>query len=201
MLAAAHRASWWFRAWLPPPYSSISTGRGPHPEQSCCGDLQDELQRPVLERLRPDQAPVKPGVPRCGLCGRDRGTRQLPVRVPARPGRAGRRQRSPRVGRDAPGHVRHLHRALLRLVHTRPMSKVARWRAADPSQASYCSYGRRMSCGQRHKNTDACLGRPLSPRLLRLRRYRRLEYARTRAMAPHHHRHSLAPRPARPRPG
>ena len=50
-----------------PRYLSISTGRGPQPEQSCCGDLPDELQRPVLERLRPDQAPVKPGFPDVGF--------------------------------------------------------------------------------------------------------------------------------------
>jgi hypothetical protein len=30
-------------------------------------------------------------------------------------------------------------------------------------KASYCPHGRRLSCGQRHKDTDACLGRPLCP--------------------------------------
>jgi hypothetical protein len=30
-------------------------------------------------------------------------------------------------------------------------------------KASYCTHGQRISCGQRHKDTDACLGRPLCP--------------------------------------
>ena len=33
-------------------------------------------------------------------------------------------------------------------------------------KANYCPHGRRLSCGQRHKETDACLGRPAVPRLL-----------------------------------
>jgi replication initiator protein RepSA len=49
-------------------------------------------------------------------------------------------------------------------VHTRveqPGGKVARCRPRR--KASYCLHGRRISCGQRHKGTDACLGRPLCP--------------------------------------
>lgn len=49
-------------------------------------------------------------------------------------------------------------------VHTRPMTqggKVARCRPRR--KAPLCPHGRRMSCGQRHKDTDACLGRPLCP--------------------------------------
>ena len=49
-------------------------------------------------------------------------------------------------------------------VHTRvitPGGKIARCRPRRT--ASYCIHGRRMSCGQRHKDTDACLGRPLCP--------------------------------------
>ena len=49
-------------------------------------------------------------------------------------------------------------------VHTRvelPGGKVARCRPRR--KASYCPHGRRISCGQRHKETDACLGRPLCP--------------------------------------
>ena len=30
-------------------------------------------------------------------------------------------------------------------------------------RASYCPHGRRISCGQRHNEDDACLGRPLCP--------------------------------------
>ncbi len=30
-------------------------------------------------------------------------------------------------------------------------------------KANYCPHGRRISCGQRHNDTDACLGRPLCP--------------------------------------
>jgi len=49
-------------------------------------------------------------------------------------------------------------------VHTRaliPGGKVARCRPRR--MASYCPHGRRLSCGQRHKEDDACLGRPLCP--------------------------------------
>jgi hypothetical protein len=49
-------------------------------------------------------------------------------------------------------------------VHTRVLSPggtVARCRPRR--KANYCPHGRRISCGQRHKDTDACLGRPLCP--------------------------------------
>jgi hypothetical protein len=49
-------------------------------------------------------------------------------------------------------------------VHTRvvtPGGKVARCRPRR--KASYCPHGRRISCGQRHNETDACLGKPLCP--------------------------------------
>jgi RNA polymerase subunit RPABC4/transcription elongation factor Spt4 len=49
-------------------------------------------------------------------------------------------------------------------VHTRvelPGGKIARCRPRR--KASYCPHGRRISCGQQHKETDACLGRPLCP--------------------------------------
>jgi hypothetical protein len=49
-------------------------------------------------------------------------------------------------------------------VHTRvvsPGGTVARCRPRR--KASFCPHGRRISCGQRHKATDACLGRPLCP--------------------------------------
>ena len=49
-------------------------------------------------------------------------------------------------------------------VHTRVVTaggKVARCRPRR--KANYCSHGRRTSCGQRHKEDDACLGRPLCP--------------------------------------
>jgi hypothetical protein len=49
-------------------------------------------------------------------------------------------------------------------VHTRIETsggKVARCRPRR--KASFCPHGRRLSCGQRHKDTDACLGRPLCP--------------------------------------
>jgi Replication initiator protein, pSAM2 len=49
-------------------------------------------------------------------------------------------------------------------VHTRdakPGGKVSRCRPRR--KASYCPHGRRLSCGQRHKEDDACLGRPLCP--------------------------------------
>jgi hypothetical protein len=47
-------------------------------------------------------------------------------------------------------------------VHTRvitPGGKVARCRPRR--KANFCPHGRRISCGQRHKDDDACLGRPL----------------------------------------
>jgi hypothetical protein len=49
-------------------------------------------------------------------------------------------------------------------VHTRVTidgGRVARCRPRR--KANYCAHGRRISCGQRHKETDACLGQPLCP--------------------------------------
>ncbi|HEY2488754.1 MAG TPA: replication initiator [Streptosporangiaceae bacterium] len=49
-------------------------------------------------------------------------------------------------------------------VHTRvelPGGGVTRCRPRR--RASYCPHGRRLSCGQRHKEDDACLGQPLCP--------------------------------------
>ena len=49
-------------------------------------------------------------------------------------------------------------------VHTRVVTsggKVARCRPRR--KANYCPHGQRHSCGQRHKEDDACLGRPLCP--------------------------------------
>jgi hypothetical protein len=49
-------------------------------------------------------------------------------------------------------------------VHTRVVTsggKVARCRPRR--EANYCPHGRRISCGQRHKEDDACLGKPLCP--------------------------------------
>jgi hypothetical protein len=40
-------------------------------------------------------------------------------------------------------------------------AKVAR--CQPRRKASYCPHGRRLSCGQRHKEDDACLGKPLCP--------------------------------------
>jgi hypothetical protein len=49
-------------------------------------------------------------------------------------------------------------------VHTRPMSKGGKVAQCRPRRkASYCAHGRRLSCPQRHKDTDACLGKPLCP--------------------------------------
>jgi Replication initiator protein, pSAM2 len=49
-------------------------------------------------------------------------------------------------------------------VHTRVVTSrgtVARCRPRR--KATFCPHGRRISCGQRHKASDACLGRPLCP--------------------------------------
>ena len=49
-------------------------------------------------------------------------------------------------------------------VHTRVVAadgKVARCRPRR--KVNYCPHGRRLSCGQRHKEDDGCLGRPLCP--------------------------------------
>jgi hypothetical protein len=49
-------------------------------------------------------------------------------------------------------------------VHTRVVAldgKVARCRPRR--KANHCPHGRRISCGQRHKEDDACLGTPLCP--------------------------------------
>jgi hypothetical protein len=49
-------------------------------------------------------------------------------------------------------------------VHTRrtgPGGKITRCRPRR--KTSYCPHGRRLSCGQRHNQDDACLGKPLCP--------------------------------------
>src|SRR5262245_33785581 len=47
-------------------------------------------------------------------------------------------------------------------VHTRVITEDGRIARCRPRRkANYCPHGRRLSCGQRHKETDACLGRPL----------------------------------------
>jgi hypothetical protein len=49
-------------------------------------------------------------------------------------------------------------------VHTRVIGNSGRVARCRPRRkASFCPHGRRLSCGQRHKDTDACLGRPLCP--------------------------------------
>ena len=83
-------------------------------------------------------------------------------------------------------------------VHTRvitPGGTVARCRPRR--KASYCPHGRRISCGQRHNEDDACLGTAAVPGLLRLQRRRRLERPRLRAVAAHHHHPAPSPRQAR----
>ena len=49
-------------------------------------------------------------------------------------------------------------------VHTRVTTDGGRVARCRPRRkANYCPHGRRLSCGQRHKESDACLGRPLCP--------------------------------------
>jgi hypothetical protein len=49
-------------------------------------------------------------------------------------------------------------------VHTRPLTAGGKVTRCRPRRsADYCEHGRRLSCGQRHKDTDSCLGRPLCP--------------------------------------
>lgn len=49
-------------------------------------------------------------------------------------------------------------------VHTRVVtSSGAVARCRPRRKARFCPHGRRISCGQRHNTTDACLGRPLCP--------------------------------------
>src|SRR5262245_19688484 len=49
-------------------------------------------------------------------------------------------------------------------VHTRVTSDSGKVARCHPRRkANRCSHGRRLSCGQRHKETDVCLGRPLCP--------------------------------------
>jgi replication initiator protein RepSA len=49
-------------------------------------------------------------------------------------------------------------------VHTRVVASSGSIARCRPRRkASFCRHGRRLSCGQRHKATDACLGRPLCP--------------------------------------
>src|SRR6266536_17451 len=49
-------------------------------------------------------------------------------------------------------------------VHTRHLASGGRPARCRPRRkATTCPHGRRLSCGQRHRETDACLGRPLCP--------------------------------------
>jgi Replication initiator protein, pSAM2 len=49
-------------------------------------------------------------------------------------------------------------------VHTRVVTTGGKVDRCRPRRkANYCPHGRRISCGQRHKEDDACLGRPLCP--------------------------------------
>ena len=49
-------------------------------------------------------------------------------------------------------------------VHTRVVTAGGRAARCRPRRkANYCLHGRRISCGQRHKEDDACLGKPLCP--------------------------------------
>jgi hypothetical protein len=49
-------------------------------------------------------------------------------------------------------------------VHTPVITDSGRVARCRPRRiANYCPHGKRLSCGQRHKETDACLGRPLCP--------------------------------------
>jgi hypothetical protein len=49
-------------------------------------------------------------------------------------------------------------------VHTRhPLPGGRATRCRPRRKATICPHGRRLSCGQRHKDTDPCLGRPLCP--------------------------------------
>ena len=49
-------------------------------------------------------------------------------------------------------------------VHTRVVGSSGQVARCRPRRtASFCPHGRRISCGQRHKEADTCLGRPLCP--------------------------------------
>jgi hypothetical protein len=49
-------------------------------------------------------------------------------------------------------------------VHTRVVTAGGKVALCRPRRnANYCPHGRRISCGQRHKDGDACLGKPLCP--------------------------------------
>ena len=67
--------------------------------------------------------------PRLGLPGLRRNL--PPRRLPDRQGRAGRRQRHPRRRRRPPGHLRHLHRPLVR-TRAHPRHRTRRQSAALP---------------------------------------------------------------------
>ena len=64
-------------------------------------------------------------------------------------------------------------------------------------KANYCPHGRRLSCGQRHKEDRRLPGQAAVPRLLRLQRCRRVERPRPRAVAAHRHRPPPPPGQAR----
>ena len=80
-------------------------------------------------------------------------------------------------------------------VHTRVATAGGRVARCRPRRkANYCPHGRRLSCGQRHKEDRRLPGQAAVPRLLRLLSRRRVERPRTRTVAAHRHR---PPPPAR----
>jgi len=49
-------------------------------------------------------------------------------------------------------------------VHTRVVTSSGKLARCRPRRkANFCPHGRRISCGQRHREDDACLGEPLCP--------------------------------------
>ena len=78
------------------------------------------------------------------------------------------------------------------------VGRVARCRPRR--KANYCPHGRRLSCGQRHKEDRRLPGQAAVPGLLRLQRGGRVERPRPRAVAPHRHRHPPPAWTSSPRP-
>ena len=115
----------------------------------------------------PSRCPTRCSTPRAGTAAppsappAPRPTAATPTSSSAPGSPAARR---PRHGAHPPVRVRHLHRPLVRPgAHPphRPGGRAARCRPRR--KADLCQHGRRLSCGQRHKDTDPALGRPLCP--------------------------------------
>ena len=159
-----------------------------HPPRHRPRDRRDPPRPRHRRHSRQGDLPAVRGPPRLGLPAL---RRDLPRRhLPAHPRRA-------RGGKGMPESVA-IHPCVFATftapsfgpVHTRAVTPAGRSPVQAPAQSQLLPARPAISCGQRHKEDDACLGRPLCPDCYDYTP-RRLERPRLRAVAAHRH-HSCA---------